>query len=150
MEPILKKQKSTCHLNKAFDIGRHANVISAYRADHLDAYPDVLGACKALGYDSSKVKVLVHQFVTIQEKEIDGSLITEREGWLRQSPTTYVVTYLDESSEGLGYNYRYTYRFNKENPSMFTFQAEIKDLEGIWRANEYSMNDYITCKKIEN
>ena len=36
-EPILKKQKSTCHLNKPFDIGRHANVISAYRADHLDA-----------------------------------------------------------------------------------------------------------------
>ena len=35
-EPILVSQKSTCHFDKPFDVGKHTNVISAYRADHLD------------------------------------------------------------------------------------------------------------------
>ena len=35
-KPVLIKQKSTCHFNKPFDVGKHTNVISAYRADHLD------------------------------------------------------------------------------------------------------------------
>ena len=35
-EPILIDQKSTCHFNKPFDVGDHTNVISVYRADHLD------------------------------------------------------------------------------------------------------------------
>ena len=42
-------------------------IVDVFGADHLDAYPDVLGACEALGYDKSKVKVLVHQFVTVQD-----------------------------------------------------------------------------------
>ena len=35
-EPILIQQKATCHFNKPFDVGKHTNLISAYRADHLD------------------------------------------------------------------------------------------------------------------
>ena len=35
-EPILTQQKSTCHINKPFDVGEHTNVVWAYRADHLD------------------------------------------------------------------------------------------------------------------
>ena len=35
-EPILIDQKSTCHFHKPFDVGEHTNVISVYRADHLD------------------------------------------------------------------------------------------------------------------
>jgi arginyl-tRNA synthetase len=34
-------------------------------ADHIDTYPDVLNGIKALGYDDSKVDVLVYQFVSI-------------------------------------------------------------------------------------
>ena len=35
-EPILIQQKSTCHFNKPLDVGKHTNIIWAYRADHLD------------------------------------------------------------------------------------------------------------------
>ena len=42
-------------------------IVDVFGADHLDAYPDVLSVCETLGYNTSKVKVLVHQFVTIQE-----------------------------------------------------------------------------------
>lgn len=42
-------------------------MIDIFGADHVATYPDVLAALKALGYDSSKVKVLIHQFVTIMQ-----------------------------------------------------------------------------------
>jgi len=34
-------------------------------SDHIATYPDVLAGIKALGYEPEKVKVLIHQFVTI-------------------------------------------------------------------------------------
>ena len=40
-------------------------VIDVLGADHIATYPDVLAGLRALGYDSTKVKVLIHQFVTI-------------------------------------------------------------------------------------
>lgn len=42
-------------------------MIDIFGADHVATYPDVLAALKALGYDSAKVKVLIHQFVTIMQ-----------------------------------------------------------------------------------
>ena len=64
-EPTYRLPDIAYHKNK---FERNYNIIvDVFGADHLDAYPDVLGACEALGYDSSKVRVLVHQFVTVQE-----------------------------------------------------------------------------------
>ena len=31
----------------------------------MDAYPDVICAIEQLGYDKSKIKVLIHQFISI-------------------------------------------------------------------------------------
>ena len=64
-EPTYRLPDIAYHRNK-FD-RNYDVIVDVFGADHLDAYPDVLGACEALGYDKSKVKVLVHQFVTIQE-----------------------------------------------------------------------------------
>jgi len=55
------------------DIAYHGNkldrnydlCIDVFGADHIDTYPDVLNGIKALGYDESKVDVLVYQFVSI-------------------------------------------------------------------------------------
>ena len=57
------------------DIAYHAEkfkrgydlIIDIFGSDHNATYPDVLAGLKALGYDSGKVKVLIHQFVTIME-----------------------------------------------------------------------------------
>ena len=43
-------------------------MIDIFGSDHNATYPDVLAGIKALGFDSDKVKVLIHQFVTIMEK----------------------------------------------------------------------------------
>jgi arginyl-tRNA synthetase len=42
-------------------------MIDVFGADHVATYPDVLAALKALDYDASKVRVLIHQFVTITQ-----------------------------------------------------------------------------------
>ena len=40
-------------------------IVDVFGADHMDAYPDVVAALQALGYDKNKIRVLVHQFVTV-------------------------------------------------------------------------------------
>jgi arginyl-tRNA synthetase len=40
-------------------------MVDVFGADHIATYPDVLTGLKALGEDPSKVRVLIHQFVTI-------------------------------------------------------------------------------------
>jgi arginyl-tRNA synthetase len=42
-------------------------MIDIFGADHIATYPDVLAGVKALGLDATKVKVLIHQFVTITQ-----------------------------------------------------------------------------------
>jgi len=40
-------------------------IIDIFGADHIATYPDVLAGIQALGYDTSKITVLIHQFVTL-------------------------------------------------------------------------------------
>ena len=47
-------------------------MVDLFGSDHNATYPDVLAGLKALGYDVSKVKVLIHQFVTILK---DGEVV---------------------------------------------------------------------------
>lgn len=47
-------------------------MVDIFGADHMATYPDVLAGLKILDYDSSKVKVLIHQFVTIVK---DGEVV---------------------------------------------------------------------------
>jgi len=57
------------------DIAYHATkfergydlMVDLFGSDHAATYPDVLAGIKALGYDDTRIKVLIHQFVTIME-----------------------------------------------------------------------------------
>lgn len=42
-------------------------IIDIFGADHMDAFPDIMAAMNQLEYDIDKMKVLIHQFVTITE-----------------------------------------------------------------------------------
>lgn len=42
-------------------------IVDIFGADHIATVPDVFAGVKALGLDSSKLKVLIHQFVTLTE-----------------------------------------------------------------------------------
>jgi|AntRauTorcE11897_2_1112592.scaffolds.fasta_scaffold04502_2 arginyl-tRNA synthetase len=62
-EPTYRLPDIAYHANKldrGFDL-----CIDVFGADHIDTYPDVMNGIKVLGYDPSKVDVLVYQFVTL-------------------------------------------------------------------------------------
>ncbi len=62
-EPTYRLPDMAYHRNKMdrnYDL-----VIDIFGADHIDTYPDVLSALDILGYDTEKVRVLIHQFVTL-------------------------------------------------------------------------------------
>ncbi|MEE9169696.1 MAG: DALR anticodon-binding domain-containing protein, partial [bacterium] len=52
----------TTKFDRGFDL-----MVDLFGADHIATYPDVLAGIGALGYDQSKVRVLIHQFVTLTE-----------------------------------------------------------------------------------
>lgn len=65
-EPTYRLPDVAYHINKFernYDL-----MIDLFGSDHSATYPDVMAALKALNYDVEKVKVLIHQFVTIMEK----------------------------------------------------------------------------------
>ncbi len=64
-EPTYRLPDIAYHIvkfNRGYDL-----MIDIFGSDHNATYPDVLAGLKALGYDSDKVKVLIHQFVTIMD-----------------------------------------------------------------------------------
>ena len=40
-------------------------MVDVFGADHIATFPDVLAGIQALGLETQRVKVLIHQFVTI-------------------------------------------------------------------------------------
>ncbi len=64
-EPTYRLPDIAYHINKlerGFD-----TVVDVFGVDHIATVPDIIAAVKALGYDESKVKVLLYQFVTLME-----------------------------------------------------------------------------------
>ncbi|HLB00391.1 MAG TPA: arginine--tRNA ligase, partial [Bacteroidota bacterium] len=47
-------------------------IIDVLGADHVATYPDVIAAMKALEYDTDRIKILIHQFVTLVR---DGEVV---------------------------------------------------------------------------
>jgi arginyl-tRNA synthetase len=64
-EPTYRLPDIAYHINKFernYDL-----IVDLFGSDHAATYPDVMAGCRALGYDIDKVKVMIHQFVTIME-----------------------------------------------------------------------------------
>ena len=62
-EPTYRLPDIAYHLDK-LDRG-YDLIIDVLGADHMDSYPDVLAAIDQLDYSADKIKVLIHQFVTL-------------------------------------------------------------------------------------
>ena len=57
-------------------------IIDIFGADHMDAYPDVIEAMNQLGYDTNKINVLIHQFVTITENNKPIKMSTRKANFI--------------------------------------------------------------------
>jgi arginyl-tRNA synthetase len=69
-EPSYRLPDIAYHITKferSFDM-----IVNVFGADHIDEYPDVLEALKILGYDTSRIKVAINQFVTTT---VDGQTL---------------------------------------------------------------------------
>lgn len=68
-EPTYRLPDIAYHITKferKFD-----RIIDIFGADHIAQYPDVIAALKVLGFDTQRMRVLIHQFVTLtREGEI--------------------------------------------------------------------------------
>lgn len=62
-EPTYRLPDIAYHATK-FDRG-YDFIVDLFGSDHTATYPDVLAALNELGHDTEKVKVMIHQFVTI-------------------------------------------------------------------------------------
>lgn len=62
-EPTYRLPDIAYHITK-FERG-FERIVDVFGADHIATYPDVLRALEVLGYDISKVDVVIYQFVTL-------------------------------------------------------------------------------------
>jgi len=82
------------------DIGYHVNkiergfdrIVDIFGADHIATFPDVLSGVEALGHDTSKISVLIYQFVTLVRSGEPVKMSTRK--------ATYVT--LDELMDEVG------------------------------------------------
>jgi len=90
-------------------------MIDIFGADHLATYPDVLACLKALGYDTEKVKVLTHQFVTVVR---DGEVVK-----MSTRKANYVT--LDELLDEVGVDATRYFFVMRRLGSHFEFDLEL-------------------------
>lgn len=74
-------------LDRGYDL-----VFDIFGADHIATYPDVLSGITALGYDGSRIEVLIYQFVTLVRSGSPVKMSTRK--------ATYVT--LDELMDEVG------------------------------------------------
>jgi len=97
-------------IKRGFDI-----IIDIFGADHHATVPDVMAGVKAMGYDTEKIKVLLHQFVTLTKGGKQVKMSTRK--------ANYVT--LDELVQELGSDaVRYFYNMRRMN-SHLEFDLEL-------------------------
>lgn len=103
-EPTYRLPDIAYHItkfNRGYDL-----LVDLFGSDHNATYPDVVAGLKALDYDPAKLKVLIHQFVTIME---DGEVV-------KMSTRKANFITLDELTEEVGKDV-VRYFFNMRNIS---------------------------------
>ncbi|MBN2105434.1 arginine--tRNA ligase [bacterium] len=90
-------------------------IIDIFGADHIATYPDVLAGLKALGYDHSKVKVLIHQFVTLTEGKEKIKMSTRKANFVT----------LDELMDEVGVDVTRYFFLNRSMSSHLNFDLTL-------------------------
>ncbi len=89
-EPTYRLPDIAYHITKfkrGYDL-----MVDLFGSDHTATYPDVMAGLRALDYDDSKIKVLIHQFVTVLK---DGEVVK-----MSTRKANYIT--LDELTEEVG------------------------------------------------
>ena len=103
-DPIYRTPDIAYHIEKierGFDL-----IVDVFGADHIAEHEDVIAAVKALGHDTSRIKAIIYQFVTLTRAGEKVKMSTRK--------ATYVT--LDELIEEVGADVvRFFFLFRKHN-----------------------------------
>jgi arginyl-tRNA synthetase len=112
-EPTYRLPDIAYHIEKfkrGFDL-----IVDVFGADHIAEYPDVLKALEVLGYDVSKVKVLIYQFVTLVK---DGEVVK-----MSTRKANYVT--LDELIDEVGVDATKFFFLNRKADAHLNFDLNL-------------------------
>lgn len=142
-------------MDRGFDL-----VIDIFGADHIATYPDVLAGIQALGYDPGKIKVLIHQFVTLTEGKEKIKMSTRKANFvtldeLIDEVGTDVVRYffLNRSmSSHLNFDLSLAKTQSDENPVYYVQYAHARICSILRHAEEqgYNTNDSGDAKLLKS
>lgn len=119
----------TTKIERGYDL-----IIDLFGSDHAATYPDVLAGLKALGYDTDKIKVLIHQFVTIMEKGEVVKMSTRKANYITldeliEEVGSDVVRYffiMRSASSHLNFDIDIAKKENEENPVFYLQYAHAR------------------------
>ncbi|MBH30633.1 MAG: arginine--tRNA ligase [Candidatus Marinimicrobia bacterium] len=101
-------------LSRGYDL-----IVDIFGADHIDTYPDVLSALNALGYETSSIHVLIHQFVSLIR---DGQKVK-----MSTRKATFIT--LDELIEMLGADVVRYFFIMRSRQSHLNFDIGLAEME---------------------
>jgi arginyl-tRNA synthetase len=112
-EPTYRLPDMAYHKDK-FDRGFDL-IVDIFGADHIATYPDVLAGLKALEYDPRKVRVLIHQFVTLTEGKEKVKMSTRKANFVT----------LDELMDEVGVDVTRYFFINRSMSSHLNFDLSL-------------------------
>ena len=137
-EPTYRLPDMAYHITKferGFDI-----IIDIFGADHIAEYPDVLAGLKALGYETSHVRVLIHQFVTLLK---EGEILK-----MSKRKANYVT--IDELIDRLGADVFRYFLIMRGHNSHLNFDLELAVKETMENPVFYVQNAHARICSIES
>jgi arginyl-tRNA synthetase len=112
-EPTYRLPDMAYHKDK-YDRGFEL-IVDIFGADHIATYPDVMAGLKAMGYDPSRVKVLIHQFVTLTEGKEKVKMSTRKANFVT----------LDELMDEVGLDVTRYFFINRSMSSHLNFDLTL-------------------------
>lgn len=146
-EPTYRLPDMAYHITK-FERG-YDLMVDLFGSDHSATYPDVLAGIKALGYDTGKVKVLIHQFVTVMRGNEIVKMSTRKANYITldyliDEVGADVVRYffiMRNMSSHLNFDIDLAKKQSDENPVFYLQYAHAR-ISSILRLAEEQKIDY--------
>lgn len=146
-EPTYRLPDIAYHITK-FERG-YDLMVDLFGSDHTATYPDVLAGLKALGYDSGKIKVLIHQFVTIMQKGEIVKMSTRKANYITLDELTGevgsdVVRYffiMRSMNSHLNFDLDLAKKQSDENPVFYLQYAHARIASILRMAAEENLNN---------
>ncbi|GAB4469862.1 MAG: arginine--tRNA ligase [Anaerolineae bacterium] len=136
-EPTYRLPDTAYHINKlerGFDLA-----INILGADHIEEAKDVAAMVAALGYDASRIRVVLHQFVTLTESGETRRMSTRKGEFVT----------LDELVDDVGADAVRYFMLARSPVSHMDFDLELARKQSNENPVYYIQNAHVRCVSIE-